>query len=47
MNRPSVLMCDEPSLALRLSITNELFAVLRDLSKTRSMAILIVEQNAR
>jgi len=47
MNRPSVLMCDEPSLGLAPSITNELFAVLRDLSKTRSMAILIVEQNAR
>jgi branched-chain amino acid transport system ATP-binding protein len=47
MNRPSVLMCDEPSLGLAPSITNELFAVLRDLSETRSMAILIVEQNAR
>jgi branched-chain amino acid transport system ATP-binding protein len=46
MNRPSVLMCDEPSLGLAPSITSELFAVLRDLSETRGMAILIVEQNA-
>jgi len=47
MNRPNVLMCDEPSLGLAPAITQELFAVLRDLSVTRNMAILIVEQNAR
>jgi branched-chain amino acid transport system ATP-binding protein len=47
MKRPQVLMCDEPSLGLAPSITNELFAVLHDLSRSRSMAILVVEQNAR
>ena len=47
MNRPSILMCDEPSLGLAPAITQELFAVLRDLSATRNMAVLIVEQNAR
>ena len=47
MNRPNVLMCDEPSLGLAPAITQELFAVLRDLSRSRKMAILIVEQNAR
>ena len=47
MNRPNVLMCDEPSLGLAPAITQELFSVLRDLSVTRNMAVLIVEQNAR
>ena len=40
-------MCDEPSLGLAPAITQELFVVLRDLSATRNMAVLIVEQNAR
>jgi branched-chain amino acid transport system ATP-binding protein len=46
MSRPKVLMCDEPSLGLAPSITAELFALLRDLSRERGTAILIVEQNA-
>jgi branched-chain amino acid transport system ATP-binding protein len=46
MSRPKVLMCDEPSLGLAPSITAELFALLRDLSRQGGMSILIVEQNA-
>jgi branched-chain amino acid transport system ATP-binding protein len=46
MSRPKVLMCDEPSLGLAPSITAELFALLRNLSRERGMSILIVEQNA-
>jgi branched-chain amino acid transport system ATP-binding protein len=46
MSRPKVLMCDEPSLGLAPSITSELFALLRDLTREGGMSILIVEQNA-
>ena len=47
MQRPQVLMCDEPSLGLAPAITKELFAALHDLSKHQKMSILVVEQNAR
>jgi branched-chain amino acid transport system ATP-binding protein len=46
MQRPRVLMCDEPSLGLAPAITQELFGVLQDLAQNRSMSILVVEQNA-
>ena len=46
MSAPKVLMCDEPSLGLAPSITAELFALLRDLSRQQGLSILIVEQNA-
>jgi branched-chain amino acid transport system ATP-binding protein len=46
MQRPQVLMCDEPSLGLAPAITQELFGVLQDLAQNRSMSILVVEQNA-
>jgi branched-chain amino acid transport system ATP-binding protein len=41
------LMCDEPSLGLAPAITEEVFRVLYDLSQSRQMSVLIVEQNAR
>jgi branched-chain amino acid transport system ATP-binding protein len=47
MQRPQVLMCDEPSLGLAPAITRELFAALRDLSRDQGMSVLVVEQNAR
>ena len=40
-------MCDEPSLGLAPSITQDLFALLARLNQERGMAILLVEQNAR
>ena len=40
-------MCDEPSLGLAPSITQDLFALLARLNQERRMAILLVEQNAR
>jgi branched-chain amino acid transport system ATP-binding protein len=47
MTRPKVLMCDEPSLGLAPAITEEVFRVLHELTHTRHMSILVVEQNAR
>ena len=47
MTQPRILMCDEPSLGLAPTITQELFALLSRLNKERGMALLLVEQNAR
>ena len=46
MNRPKLLLCDEPSLGLAPIITQELFQVLGDLRDEMGMSLLIVEQNA-
>ncbi len=46
MAQPRILMCDEPSLGLAPSITQELFALLERLNRDTGMAILLVEQNA-
>lgn len=46
MSRPRLLLCDEPSLGLAPAITQELFALLRDLNANEGLAILLVEQNA-
>jgi len=47
MTQPRILMCDEPSLGLAPTITQDLFALLARLNRERGMAILLVEQNAR
>lgn len=46
MSDPALLLCDEPSLGLAPIITQRLFSTLRELSREREMAILLVEQNA-
>jgi branched-chain amino acid transport system ATP-binding protein len=46
MNRPKLLLCDEPSLGLAPMITKELFRVLGTLRDEHGMSLLIVEQNA-
>jgi branched-chain amino acid transport system ATP-binding protein len=47
MSRPRILMCDEPSLGLAPTITQELFALLGRLNRQEGMTILLVEQNAK
>jgi branched-chain amino acid transport system ATP-binding protein len=47
MSRPRILMCDEPSLGLAPSITQELFGLLGKLNRQEGMTILLVEQNAK
>jgi branched-chain amino acid transport system ATP-binding protein len=46
MSRPKLLMCDEPSLGLAPSITDEIFEILKRLNHEHGMTLLIVEQNA-
>jgi branched-chain amino acid transport system ATP-binding protein len=46
MNRPKLLLCDEPSLGLAPIITQELFRILGSLRDDQGMSLLIVEQNA-
>ncbi|TDW28338.1 branched-chain amino acid transport system ATP-binding protein [Rhizobium azibense] len=45
MSRPRLLMCDEPSLGLAPSITQEILAIFKSLNKEAGMTLLIVEQN--
>lgn len=46
MSRPSLLLCDEPSLGLAPLITKELFKIIGGLSERWSISVLLVEQNA-
>ncbi len=42
---PKLMMLDEPSLGLSPRLTNEVFALIRELNRSRGLAILLVEQN--
>jgi branched-chain amino acid transport system ATP-binding protein len=42
---PKILMLDEPSLGLSPRLTNEVFALISELNRTRDIAMLVVEQN--
>ena len=46
MCRPTLLLCDEPSLGLAPLITQELFAVIERLNREDGLSVLLVEQNA-
>jgi branched-chain amino acid transport system ATP-binding protein len=42
---PKLMMLDEPSLGLSPRLTNEVFALIDELNRSRGLAILLVEQN--
>lgn len=46
MSRPSLLVCDEPSLGLAPKITEELFDRLGKINREQGTTMLVVEQNA-
>jgi branched-chain amino acid transport system ATP-binding protein len=46
MNRPTLLLLDEPSLGLAPLVTREVFRVVLDLNQKEGLAVLVVEQNA-
>ncbi|MEO5663236.1 MAG: ABC transporter ATP-binding protein [Nocardioides sp.] len=46
MSRPSLLLCDEPSLGLSPKLTQDMFASLAQINADLGTAILLVEQNA-
>jgi branched-chain amino acid transport system ATP-binding protein len=46
LQRPRLLMLDEPSLGLAPLVTREVFRVVTDLNQKEGLAVLVVEQNA-
>lgn len=47
MNRPTLLLFDEPSLGLSPLLVKEIFAIIRRINEEQGTSILLVEQNAR
>jgi branched-chain amino acid transport system ATP-binding protein len=47
MNRPKVLLLDEPSLGLSPLLVKEIFAIIRRVNKEEGVSMLLVEQNAK
>jgi branched-chain amino acid transport system ATP-binding protein len=47
MNRPKLLLLDEPSLGLSPLLVKEIFAIVKRVNAEEGTSILIVEQNAR
>jgi branched-chain amino acid transport system ATP-binding protein len=45
LSAPKLMMLDEPSLGLSPRLTNEVFALIGELNRSRGLAILLVEQN--
>jgi branched-chain amino acid transport system ATP-binding protein len=43
--RPKLMMLDEPSLGLSPRLTDEVFAHIAELNRTRGLTMLLVEQN--
>src|ERR1700688_3925099 len=47
MNRPALLLLDEPSLGLSPILVKEIFTIIRRVNEEQGMSILLVEQNAK
>jgi len=47
MNRPQLLLLDEPSLGLSPLLVKEIFGIIRRINAEQGVAMLLVEQNAR
>jgi branched-chain amino acid transport system ATP-binding protein len=47
MQRPRLLLLDEPSLGLAPLVAAEIFRIVRELNEREGAAVLLVEQNAR
>ena len=47
MNRPKLLLLDEPSLGLSPLLVKEIFGIIRRVNAEEGVAMLLVEQNAR
>ncbi len=47
MQRPRLLLLDEPSLGLAPLVVAEIFGIVRKLNVEEGLAVLLVEQNAR
>ncbi len=47
MNRPKVLLLDEPSLGIAPKLVNQIFEAIRNINKEKGVTIFLVEQNAK
>jgi branched-chain amino acid transport system ATP-binding protein len=47
LNRPTLLLLDEPSLGLSPILVREIFAIIRRINREQGVSILLVEQNAK
>jgi branched-chain amino acid transport system ATP-binding protein len=47
INKPSLLIMDEPSLGLAPIVVDEVFRIVRRLNKNEKITIMLVEQNAK
>jgi len=47
MNRPTLLLLDEPSLGLSPILVREIFTIIKRVNEEQGMSILLVEQNAK
>jgi branched-chain amino acid transport system ATP-binding protein len=47
MQRPRLLLLDEPSLGLAPLLVTEIFRIIRELNEREGLTVLVVEQNAR
>ena len=47
MQRPRLLLLDEPSLGLAPLVVGEIFGIVRKLNVEEGLSVLLVEQNAR
>jgi branched-chain amino acid transport system ATP-binding protein len=47
MNRPRLLLLDEPSLGLSPILVKEIFGIIRRVNAEEGVSMLLVEQNAR
>ena len=46
MQRPRLLLLDEPSLGLAPLLVTEIFRIVKDLNEQEGLTVLVVEQNA-
>jgi branched-chain amino acid transport system ATP-binding protein len=46
MQRPRLLLLDEPSLGLAPLLVSEIFRIIRELNEQEGLTVLVVEQNA-
>jgi branched-chain amino acid transport system ATP-binding protein len=46
MQRPRLLLLDEPSLGLAPMVVSEIFRIVRELNERDGLSVLVVEQNA-
>ena len=46
MNKPKLLLLDEPSMGLSPILVNEIFDIIKTINKEEGVTVLLVEQNA-